>query len=340
MGFVFTEEDLLEYANIRDVYKYCNHYDLFRFYIGDFKLGKTILSPLSQERVPSFAVYAYGNRYRYKDFRLGGGDIIQFVREKYNMDLRQAINKIIYDSGLSDKFKTELSYPVRALVKHNKKISYTKPQIDIKSRNSTSYDLEFWNDFLITKETLNKYGVRPIEIIFINNAVIKAEKYAYAFREFKDNEASFTIYQPFSEKKKWMKSHNHSVIYGWSQLPESGDTLIITKSLKDIMTIDSVSGIPVISLQGESVMPKDNIMKELKSRFKTIYLFYDNDFESKENWGRILGAKIADKFDIFRIEIPDDITNKFKAKDISDLAKNGDEYQVKKILDNLNTYII
>ena len=341
--FVFEEKDLLEYATKDDVYRDCNHYDLFRHYVGDFKLGKPRISPLDGEKNPSFSIYVKGGQVLYNDFRLGGGDIITFVMKMYGLTFREAINKIIYDSGLDNKFKTELNYVTRKLITHDIQIKDTKVHLRIKSRKSAPYDLKFWSEFGITKETLNKYRVTPLKHIFINDKIFKADKYAYAFKEFKDGKMSLTIYQPYSKYMKWIKSHDHSVFYGWEQLPDKGDKLIITKSLKDVMTIDSITGIPTTSLQSEKVSPKPQVIQELKDRFTKVYLLYDNDWDKpalgKPNYGREFGKALADKYGLIQIEIPDFFAQSYKAKDVSDLSKNaGSSYVNTMLIEDIENY--
>ena len=59
--FNFSESDLLPYATADDIYNHVNSYDMFRYYIGDFKLGVPVLSPFDGENKPSFAIYVKGN---------------------------------------------------------------------------------------------------------------------------------------------------------------------------------------------------------------------------------------------------------------------------------------
>lgn len=336
--FKFEEKDLLPYASIEDIYKYCDHYDLFRHYIGNFTLGRPILSPLREENIPSFAVFVKGNTVLFNDFLLGGGDIIRFVQMRFNLSLKEAINKIVHDSGLTDKFRSDNNYKITPIIKYNRKLEQVKSTINVKKRKWQSYDIEFWGDFGIKKEILSKYRVYPISHIFINSKIIIADKYAYCFIEMKDNEPTFTIYQPFSTNNKWFKSHDHSVFYGWSQLPDKSESLIITKSLKDVMTIVSILDIPSVALQSEKVKPKEHIIEQLKNRFNTIYLFYDNDYKNesigKINYGREFGKEIANEFNLIQIEIPDSKANLYNAKDISDLAKNVGVEQTKIIFNN------
>ena len=344
MAFSFTEEDLLREClpkpTINDVYNHVNHYDMFRFYVGDFKLGKPILSPLDNEKKPSFSIYARGGQILFNDFRLGGGDIIKFVCKRFNISYYEAICKIIHDAGLSNRFNTGLNTLVKPVIHHNIKIKDTNKEIRIKARKPMERDIEFWAQFHITEETLRKYRVVPISMFFINNKPIKADRLAYAFIEEKDNKSSYTIYQPYSPTYKWTKSHDSSVFYGWTQLPEKGPILILTKSLKDIMTINSITGLPAVSLQGEGVKPKPHVIEELKSRFNKIYVLYDNDFSSKRNWGEELGERISKEHDLLHLKIPNGTAFMFKAKDTSDLAKNAGVEEVKKLFANIDKNVI
>lgn len=341
--FNFSNNDLLPYATPEDIREYVNSYDMFRYYVGDFKIGTPILSPIAKESRPSFAIFTKGSEVLFNDFRFGGGDIIQFVRLKFGLDFRSAVNKIVHDAGLSDKFRSDLNYVAEPLIKHNKVILDTKPIIKIKSRKWAPRDVEFWKKFHIFNDTLVKYRVTPISHIFINDKIIVAEKLAYAFKEFKDGEVSYTIYQPLSDKMKWIKSHDASVFYGWSQLPEKGNILIITKSMKDVMTISSITKLPVVALQNEKLRPKAHIIDQLKERFDNIFLFYDNDYknerEGKDNYGRKFGCVIAKEFDLFQIEIPDLIAEMYDAKDASDLAhRAGKDYVEMMLLGDIKNY--
>ena len=180
------------------------------------------------------------------------------------------------------------------------------------------HDIQFWLDFGITKKTLIKYNVTPIKYYFINGHIIKTDKYSYAFIEYKDGKETYKIYQPFSEDFKWINNHDESVWQGWEQLPEKGEQLIITKSLKDVMSISEVLKIPAVALQSETVKPKDKIVEQLYRRFDDIFILYDNDFDKKINWGQVASKELADYYGFYQIMIQ----NKWKSKDFSDLVKN------------------
>lgn len=324
-----TKQGILEYIQDIDVYK--------KYMDGkDVELRGGLHSPLREDNNPSFGFFiGKDGEVCFKDFVKGSGDFVKFVQIKFNIDFIQALSKIIVDFNIQDNFvykkydnvvnKTTYNKQDRTnLVKNGNPVRLNK-----RSRDWRMYDVKFWSDFGITRKTLDKYYVKPIDYIFINDQIIKADKYAYCFTEYKDGLETFKIYQPFNEKYKWLNNHDYSTWQGWEQLPESGSHLIITKSLKDVMAITEVYGIPAVSLQAESVTPKTHIIEELKNRFFNVYLLYDNDFDKDENWGQIFAEKLSKEFDIENVFIP----TIYKSKDFSDLIKNTNKEEAITILE-------
>ena len=175
-------------------------------------------------------------------------------------------------------------------------------------------DKNFWKSFGIKKSTLERFNVFPVSHVFYNGNAVKSAKYAYVYAEQKDDELTYKIYQPFEDKlKKWINNANYSVHQGYTQLPKSGELLIITKSLKDVMSLHDIIGVPAIGLQSESVMMKDSVMNEYKSRFKKVVCLFDNDDA---------GMKLSKEFSK-RYNVPHFFVLPIKnSKDFSDFVKN------------------
>lgn len=313
----------------KELFKHISDLDVYRCYMkeGEVDFGKPILSPLREEKRPSFGFFVgENNEILFNDFKYGGGDCIRFVEIMFGDTFFEAISRIIIDFQLTDLFEykqvdTNFTPKPKSDDRDDLLKTANSSKIGKKRRDWTLRDLAFWKQYGINKDTLEAYNVEPLEYVFINDKVIKCTTLTYCFIERKDNVETYKIYQPFNEKFKWINNHNDSVWQGWENLPKSGDTLIITKSLKDVMTITSLTDIPAVSLQAESVMPKQSVMDELKKRFKTILLWYDNDFDKEVNWGRQFAEKLAEEFDLTYIEIPDE----HRAKDISDYVKEYGE---------------
>lgn len=314
-----SEENLLQHVS---------DYDIFRYYIGNFKIGKAFNSPFRNDTHASFNI-GYNpvkNRLYYNDYILGGGNMIMFVMYRFNLTYREACNKIVIDLNLDNHF--HLFSIDKVLTKESKQFIKSTDEdikkfkaettLTAKVRDWQEYDFEFWKRYGVSKVTLDKYSVKPVEYSMIGEQIFKLDRHAYVFIENKDDDKTLTIYQPYSDKQKWTKNHNASVWYGWTQLPETGDVLIITKSRKDIMSIVENTGIPATGLQNEKIIPKENVLQELKNRFRIIYVLYDNDYDKSVNWGRQFGQKFAEECDLRQIEIPDE----YQSKDFSDLIEN------------------
>jgi len=324
-----TKSNLLEKVSDVDIYRHYIDQEL------DFK--SNILSPLRREKEPSFGFFiGQSGEICFKDFRIGSGDCINLVERMYNLSFYDAMSKIVIDFGLTNDFYYKnIDETINKAVIHDDRKNVIKTlkknkNIAISRRKPQMHDVIFWEQFGITKTILNKYRVEPIRFFFINDSCIKADKYAYAFIEHKDNKETYKIYQPFNKEFKWLNNHDNSVWQGWEQLPEKADTLIITKSLKDVMSINSVLNLPSTALQSEKIIPKDNIIKELKERFEFIHVLYDNDYDKDVNWGEEYSKKLTKKYNLLFSQIP----TRYESKDFSDLVKNHGIETAKKLWKN------
>lgn len=321
--------------------KYVSDYDIFKYYIGNFKIGQAFNSPFRIDKKASFNIgyNAVTNKLYYNDYILGGGDCILFVMNKYALTYKEACNKIVIDLNLEDYFHLfnltkNIPLEKRIFIKSNSDdIQKFKKEVNLsaKVRKWEQYDLDFWSQFGITEKTLDKYNVKPAEYAMIGEKIFKLDKYAYVFVENKDGVRTLTIYQPYSQTQKWLKNHDASVWYGWEQLPEKATTLIITKSRKDIMSISELTGFAVTALQNEKIIPKEHVIEELRKRFPIIYVLFDNDFDKPVNWGRQFSEKFSNEFNMYNIEIPD----VYQSKDFSDLVQNHGRTTATDLLKNL-----
>lgn len=322
-------------VTIEGIYKFISDVDIYHKYGGGIQveLRGGYYSPLRTEKNPSFGFFKGKDEICFRDFILGSGGPVDFVMLKYGLSYVEALSKIIIDFNIEDNFK----YKKINLVKDTTKVPtidretiIDKPKFKLtkKSRNWKQYDITFWSKYGISFNTLKLYNVTPVEYIFIGDKIIKADKYSYCYTEYKDGIESYKIYQPYSDNFKWINTHDYSVWQGWTQLPQNANTLIITKSLKDVMALRDTFRIASTSLQAESVLPKDYIIESLKSRFNRVFLLYDNDYDKSSNWGQISANKISNNWDIENIFIP----SCYKSKDISDLIKNHGIKKAKEVL--------
>jgi len=254
--------------------------EIYSFYIGDDFIKESVInSPLRNDKIPSFAIYyhkTFRDKLMFYDFATKEtGDCFILVSKMFGLTMKQTFLKIAYDFKLSD-FKQDAT----AITSYNttlKIIQREKINLQIKSREWYDRDMFFWQQFKIKKKTLDFFNVVPLSYIFYNDYAVKAENLAYAYKEFKDGNVSYKIYQPESEKFKWINNADFSVHQGYTQLPVTGELLIITKSLKDVMSMHDNCSISSVGLQSESVSVKSSVLEEYKRRFKKVICLFDND---------------------------------------------------------------
>lgn len=336
---IINEEKELLVLNSSNILKFITQEDIYKQYCDkNFKFNVPFSSPFRDDKKPSFIIGGPQRFYKYKDFSTGeSGNAFTFVMKLYNLDYNNALLQIVNDLNIKQYFIITDDFFVseKIIAKYEnpgKTINIGEIDLQIKIREFKQYDLDYWNSFGISLEYLKLGRIYAISHYFINNVPIHAEKLAYAYVEKKDNKVTYKIYQPLSKHKKWINNNNYSVWELWHLLPKIGDVLIITSSRKDALSIIENLKIPAISFQAESVMPKEIVMKDVLSRFKKVYLLYDNDYNNPDNPGQKLALKLKLKYpELINIFIDE----KYLSKDYSDLNKNTNRVNAKNILNKI-----
>jgi hypothetical protein len=149
----------------------------------------------------------------------------------------------------------------------------------------------------------------------------------YAYKIFN----SFKIYRPLSKSRedKWRSNCTKYDIQGWEQLPDEGDLLIITKSLKDIMVLRRFNVFSIAPHSEVSLLP-ESVLNEAKNRFKRILVLYDND-----DAGRKGALEMKEKYTLETIEIPSHYLDIYGVKDISDFVREFGEKKTQELINEL-----
>ena len=286
-------------------------YEIYAKYIGEFKVGMIYNSPFRKDKNPSFGIF-YSKRTHqllFKDHGTGEcGNVIKFVqlytgKTEYKDILKDIVSKLNITNNTKLNHSKEYKQPTETI-------------IGVVRQDFTEADKQYWSQFNIDLETLKKYDVNSIKYYLCNGIVkgiYKPENPIYAYKVYNN----FKIYRPLADKyHKWRNNLTEYDIQGYKQLPEKGDILIITKSLKDVMCLCKM-GIPAVSPASESTFIPNIALEDLKKRFKRIIILFDRDKA---------GCKYLRKISQETSLEPMLIHKKFQAKDISDAIKlNGFE---------------
>lgn len=316
---VLSRSDFFK-ISIENILEKVSEEDIYRHYVGDFKIGRVYNSPLRKDNNPSFGIFVdkKTGSLLYKDMATGQcGGVVKLVKELNNLPTyKQALEKIVSDMNIwsiSKKLESKRSYNVK------------ETEISITRKPFSYLDMNFWWKFGISSDTLKKFNVNAVSKFYVNG--IEKAKYSkeypiYSYKVFN----KFKIYRPLSPKTdKWRGNLGLLDIQGFQQLPSNGDILIITKSLKDVMTLYEM-GYNAISPSSETAEIPEIAINNIKSRFNRIIMFYDRD-KTGVSFTRKIVSKY--KFDFIFIN------KKYKTKDISDLVERIGLVEAKKILDKL-----
>lgn len=317
-------EEYIDISHLREA-------DIAVYYLGVKSIPCLIKSPLREDKKPSFSLFSNnGEEIGFYDYSTREhGSIYDLLMRMWNCSFVEMKRRIRNDLG---EFKSNIligkgcyaqSIPIR-----------TSSEIDIqcKVREWRDYDLKYWNSYGISLEWLKYADVYPIshKIIIKNNKsyVFLADKYAYAYAEFKEGKTTLKIYQPYNKKGfKWANRHDRSVISLWTKVPETGDKICICSSLKDALCLWANIGIPSLALQGEGYKISDTAISELKRRYRQIYILLDNDDAGLQD-----AIKLAESTGFTNIVLP----KEYGVKDISDLfLKLQDKLCFKNIITGL-----
>jgi len=348
---------------VENVFSLVTELEIFRHFIGhEFIVGKVFISPLRQEKRASFGIYPTQDaKYKYhcKDFKGFNGNVMSFVCEMYKrpFDLLFALYTINKEMNLGlDDITVSKSLKMKGVSKsgtivkyenYQKEITKSEVEFRIVKRDFQKYDKDFWSKGCIQKSTLDLFHVYATEEVWMNKGLgwvkiwINSKSnpiYSYYFK----HTNHFKHYRPYEVANskgdiwKWLSNCNIDDIQGYHQLPLKGNTLILTKSLKDVMTLYEL-GFNAISFHAEGVTVPKERMEELLSRFTNVICYYDNDEAGKLN-----SHKITKGYNIRHFNNPDGLKEKDAFDYVSSFGQKAmlDLFKSKNIFPDFKKIII
>lgn len=300
-----------------------SEYDIYRYEIGEFVIGRVMNSPLRRDSNPSFCVYMAesGHLFHrdYADERFNGG-AIDLVQQKYGLTYDGALKKVASDFCISDKS----SEGYKAITSQ-----YTKPLLDIRrhsliqvsARKWNKSDLDYWAAFGVSHEEAKAEEIYCVKDWYLNRRrqyIAPGELcFAYRYKE------GFKIYYPTRTKDngKWWSNIPTSTVENVFAI-KSANKILITKAKKDRMVLSRYFPC-VVSVQNESKSCfTEDFVHLLKG--KKVWVNYDSDEPGVKNC-----KIITEMFGYDYINIP---KKYLPIKDFADLYKHHGE---KPIIDYL-----
>jgi len=259
--------------------------------------------------------YSKSNWLMLHDFATGEHwNIIQYARQILNLGYQRTIDNLI---NLKDKYPEE----VKVVIEDRSVFDFIEKPLEEK----------YFESFRISKKTLEKYNVKTLRALYINESLVWRGTEANPVYLYTVNER-FKAYKPLTKDKenKWKSNTKLDDVFGLEQLPEKGSILFVTSSLKDVMLLDEL-GFPSIAfpseefpIKGESSKKVADILKSLEPRFKHILFFLNND-----STGIKMSEKCKVRYGYNYIVLPEG------PKDPSDYAKKYNVTKTKRTIKKL-----
>jgi hypothetical protein len=312
-----------------NILKEISEEEIMRHYLGfDFEIGRMYNSPFRNDDVPSFNVYySEYQELRFKDFNGSQGTCFDLVMIIKNCNFYNALIDINDELGLclaGKNNKRKISYKnFKAEIVNKKCLIQFKPQ------QFTEIDLKYWKQYAISEDTLKHFNVYSAKYVFLNKKLLfryenNSPIYCYKFND------KVKVYRPLQPKGvyKWLSNAKMDTVQGYDQLRYEKNTLIITKSLKDVMCLWEMDGeYESIAPQAETTHLDESVISDIINKYENIYILFDNDaagiFGAETLQKKIPGSKV--------IFIPHDTGT----KDISDFVAKTNEILGNELIKNL-----
>lgn len=304
--------------SLKDLLDMLDDYSIYSYYLGGFKPGKLMNSPLrSDDKNPSFAIFrTKDGALLFKDHGTGiSGNALKFVKLYKNIQTRDELERELL------RIVKKMN-PSMTMQRYNNCVTKNSSfgvDIGIVRQAFTEADKQYWKQFHISLDTLRRFNVFSIKYFLCNSVVrgiYKNDNPMYAYKVYD----KFKIYRPLASKyTKWRTNLSIRHVQGLEQLPADGNLLIITKSLKDVMCLYEM-GYCAIAASSETTFIPVDILNSLKKKWKHIIMLYDRD-----ETGMKKSREYSKQYGIDAIFVH----KKFKAKDISDAVRDNEFFAVK-----------
>lgn len=286
-----------------------SEWEIFRRYLGsNIKPGKCIVSPLRDDKNPSFNIFrTRQGKWRYNDFGGDHGDCFDLVRKLYRVDFKDALGIIERDFGIIQG-EQSMRIPRLPIIKRTvKKFNWDEVPLDTK----------YWNEYGIGLDILEMFRVKQV----VNVKLITKEEemiipYQHPVYMYTYDSGNVRFYSPLSTKYKHIGNATTADIFGivdqrHPMIKDKAEELVICAGQKDAMSLMANMGIPAIALSSENCLLTAQHYSFLSGICNKLSVCYDND-----KTGHEYAVKMNEQWDVDIIKVNEGF------KDISDYFKS------------------
>lgn len=294
-------------------------YDIYRWEIGEFTVGRPIVNHLRGEKQASMTIFQ-GQDGKLHHYDQGDdywkGDCFDIVCQKYGISLIEALNKIACDFMLT----SDAPEAYKAITSQ-----YSAPTLDPKQyaliqgtvKKFTRHELvDYWGRYkVIDEKKLKRHEVYSMKEVFLNRRKVIIDKNEMVFGYWYEGLGWKIMFPERSKDKKWLSNIPLDTPEGLQNLNKDHDTLVI-KSKKCLMVMEEVYPY-LCGMQNESLgSVSDTTAGYIDENSKRVFYGGDSDPAGKK-----ASYRITEKRSWYHINTPDKL---LPAKDWSDWAEVAD----------------
>lgn len=281
-----------------EIFSKISDYDVFKNYIGGFKINRAICSPLRTDKSPSFSVRAgkTGNLYWVDYGADEHGDCISLVERMYGLQYADALMKIAHDMGISNgsnEYKRIIAQYSKPVIDQRR---YSFIQANVKAWDKRS--LAWWEKYLIAEEDLKRENIYSVSKVFLNRKCIPigATELVYGYW----SAVGWKIMFPERPKdSKWLSNIPLTMLEGMDKLSKEHDTIVVPAK-KCRIVVEKVHPW-CCNIQNESVGSiTDEMAKEITENSRRVFYWGNSDEPGKK-----ASYKITEKYKWLHINTPD-----------------------------------
>lgn len=205
-------------------------------------------------------------------------DCFNVVQHIYKDSYPQALERVFRDFNLANIEPNFNSISNIIQVETSKDSTFL--DIKVQRKDFTKWELDLWSSWGYSMDTLKLFNIGSLLRLWIRDKLIytynsKDPGFVYYFGNNQDGMPIYKIYFPLRDKYRFLQNAG-DILQGYSQLPETGDFLLITKSYKDVGCIFNYQ-IPSVAPMGETVLITPEQFEDLNNRFFKIFTLFDRD---------------------------------------------------------------
>lgn len=294
-------------VTFKDLFNKFSQEQIMEYYFGEYiRLNRSYTNPFRKDQSPSCRFFYKEGKLLFNDFAASR------VFDCFDIAAQRVGQPITPGEILQEMSTLTKENVPRPQIKYRKEFDQAKDTvIKVEITPFLEKDYQFWNQFNIGVETLKKFNVRKVNRSWINGRLVYIATPSDPCYRYIEGDR-IKLYRPTNIKYKFRNNYN-IILEGVNFLPKTGEYLILTKAMKDVMVLSTL-GLPAICPTSESRLIEPEHLMPFFERFKYIVVWYDAD-EVGNHMADIMYEKYKE-FGLVKLE-----HNIKLGKDVSDIVK-------------------